>query len=301
MKINIFTKAMLFLPRKIFIAGKTRQEALNVAVRLNVEGFLTTIDVLGEHSKNEDNVGKSLSEYKQLVDDIKKYGIQSTISIKLTHLGMELGFGYCFNVVKDLVSYASRNCVGVEFDMEEFKYNHDTIEIFQNLSKPEDKNRICLQANIKNSFENLDLLHGHGHSVRLVKGAYEEASDVSFYNQEDITENFKLLINLAFLGTIRNKLRSIMEPVHAIASRDKEIIDYARKCFESNHRILDKNCIEFQLLHGYLALGRQLLSEGFPVRIYLPYGEDSVALPYILRRLKIPHAWRLLFDWLLQL
>lgn len=298
MKTNIITRCLLFIPRKIFIAGSNRQEALAIAAKLNKEGFGVTIDILGEHSKKEKDAESALKEYKQLVDDIAKHGLKATVSIKLTHLGLELGFGYCFNAVRELLSHARQNKTGVEFDMEEFKFNPNTIEIFQGLSKDTDGNRICLQANIKNSFENLDSLHDQGYQARLVRGAYEEASDVSFYYQRDIQENFMSLINVAILKTIMNKLDGIEAPRHAIASRDKKIINYTRLVVEANWRILKKSSIEFQLLFGYLGLGRELLRQNYPVRIYLPYGDDSAALPYLWRRLKTPHAWKLLIDWL---
>lgn len=296
MKTSVIRKALLFLPRKIFIAGRTKKEVLGVAARLNSEGFLTTIDVLGEHSKDENEAEKALSEYKQLVDEIRRRGIQSTISIKLTHLGLELSFGYCFNVVKDLVVYARRSGIGIEFDMEEYKHNSETIEIFQSLSKPEDGNRICLQANLFNSFDNLENLHDQNYNTRLVRGAYEENSDVAYWNQVEIGENFKSLINLAIKKMEYDWHNNITRPRHAIGTRDTEIINHVRLFIEASP--LDKNCIEFQLLYGYLALGRQLLSEGYPVRIYLPYGNDQTALPYIWRRLKTLHTWKLFFDWL---
>lgn len=299
MKTGWITKILLFLPRKIFIAGKNQEEALDVAARLNSDGFLSTIDILGEHSKSEKEVEKALAEYKQLVNEIKKRGLRATISIKLTHLGLELGSGYCFNIVGELAGCARQNNVGIEFDMEEFKYNSETIEIFQNLSRPAGNNRICLQANIKNSFDNFETLRNEGHPTRLVRGAYKENSKVSFWNREDVQEMFMSLIHGAILKTILDKLHGVSGPRHAIATRDKKIIEHVKIFVEANKDLpLEKNCIEFQLLYGYLTLGRQLLSEGYPVRIYLPYGNDQVALPYILRRLKTPHAWRLFWDWL---
>ncbi|MBI2669595.1 MAG: proline dehydrogenase family protein [Candidatus Yanofskybacteria bacterium] len=298
MKINFITRRLLAISRQIFIAGKTQEETLAVAEKLNGEGFLTTIDILGEHSKSEEGVKTAYEEYKRLLEEIGRRGLKTTISIKLTHLGLELGFGYCFNVVKKIVRYARSNNVGIEFDMEEFKYNLETIEIFQSLSKPTDNNRLCLQANIFNSFYDLDFLHDKGYPTRLVKGAYQESSEVAYYNQIDIEENFISLINLAISKTILNRHNNICGPSHAIGTRDKKIIRHAKILIEASP-ILEKNCIEFQLLHGYLALGRELLQEGYPVRIYLPYGDDKAALPYVLRRLKNPHAWKLLFDWLL--
>lgn len=293
---KLIRELFLFIPRKIFIAGRTQEEALAIAEKLNDEGFLTTIDILGEHSKSEEEVETALREYKQLVSEIRDRDLKSTISIKLTHLGLELGFGDCFNVVKDLVGYARRNNVVIEFDMEEFKYNHDTIEIFQSLSKPADNNRICLQANIFKSVDDLIMLHDKGFQIRLVKGAYEENSDVALYHQFEINKNFCDLVSTVILQTVSNKNSGICRPQHAIGTRDQKIIDWAKNSMRFHH--LDKHSIEFQLLYGYLALGRELLQEGYPVRIYLPYGDDQTAFPYILRRLKSVDTWKLFFDWL---
>lgn len=297
MKTNIITKALLLIPRKIFIAGKTQEEVLEVTAKLNSERFLVTIDILGEDSKNEEKVEAALREYKQLIYEIRNRGLKATISIKLTHLGLGMSFGYCFNITKELASYARQNNVGIEFDMEKSKYNRETIEIFQILSKPENNNRICLQANLFNSFDNLESLHNQNFNTRLVKGAYEESSDVTYCGQNIIRENFMKLINKAISKTVRDKLNEVSGPRHAIGTRDKKIINHAKEKIKI-YSSLDETCIEFQLLYGYLALGRQLLSEGYPVRIYLPYGDDQAALPYILRRLKTPHTWKLFFDWL---
>ncbi len=299
MKTSIITRALLFLSRKIFIAGKTQEETLAVAEKLNGEGFLATIDILGEHSKSEEEVETALKEYEQLIDKIRRRGLKANVSIKLTHLGLELSFGYCFNIVKKLIGCARRNNIGIEFDMEEFKYNAETIEIFQSLSRPTDRNRICLQANIFKSVADLTVLHEWGHSTRLVRGAYEESFDVIRQDRLNIKESFVSLIDLAISLIARDWLNNISGPKHAIGTRDKETINHVRRLIESLS--LDKNRIEFQLLYGYLALGRQLLNGDYPVRIYLPYGDDQAALPYVWRRLKTPHTWKLFLDWLLNL
>ncbi len=300
MKNNIITRVLLFIPRKIFIAGRTQQEVLEVAAKLNSEGFLVTIDVLGEHSKNAKEVEDTVKEYEQLIGAIKNRDLKATISIKLTHLGLEFGHSYCFYITKNLVDYACQNNVGIEFDAEESKYNQETVRIFQEIFKntaPTCQRRICLQANLKNSFQNLQILHNQGHPVRLVKGAYEETGDDAFQHRKVIEDHFVSLVDLVHILSAINRMSLRRIPQHAIATHDKNIISHASKLIEAYE--FDKNFIEFQLLYGYLSLGRQLLRDGYPVRIYLPYGDDETALPYIWRRLKTPHSWRLFFDWLL--
>ena len=297
MIINAIKKIILFIPRRIFIAGKNMEEALGMAARLNNEGFLTTIDILGEHSRSEEKVKKAYEEYKLLIEEIGHRGLKATISIKLTHLGLELGFGDCYNVVKKVIRCARLNNVGIEFDMEQFKYNTDTIEIFQSLSRPEDHNRICLQANIRKSANDLINLHELGFQTRLVMGAYEEESDVALYHECEIRENLDSLINMAVLLTVSNRNKGIIGIKHAIGTRDIKTINWVKELIKSDS--LEKNSLEFQLLFGFTTLGRQLLSEGYPVRIYLPYGDDQAAFPYILRRLKSPQNWKLMFGWLL--
>jgi proline dehydrogenase len=71
-------------------------------------------------------------------------------------------------------------------------------------------------------------------------------------------------------------------PFIAIASHDDKRIAFAKQYAE---RVgLPKDAIEFQMLYGIRReLQEQLVSEGYPVRVYVPYGAQWY--PYFMRRL----------------
>lgn len=296
LKTNFITRGLLFVPRKIFIAGRTRLEVLAKASELNRRGFSVTIDVLGEHSRTEDEVEAALKEYKDLVNELAQSRLAATISIKLSHFGLGFNYGLCSNSVLELVKYANARQIGVEFDMEQYRYNQDTIDIFDRTCRPAQGNRICLQANILDSYDKLEYLHAKGHAVRLVRGAYKERPSVAETFPKFIQENLFSFVHFVILQAVLAKSRGQPTIQHAFGTGDIKVINHL-KIFVGAYE-LKKSDVEFQLLYGYLDLGRRLLKEGYPVRIYMPYGDDWAALGYVWRRIKNPRAWKLFFNWL---
>ena len=126
-----------------------------------------------------------------------------------------------------------------------------------------------------------------GAPVRLCKGAYKEPADIAFPKKADVDFNFDLLTEMLVSGAILAGKPVLSEcgcfpPIPAIASHDDVRIDYAKAYAEKAG--LPKDSIEFQMLNGICRdLQENLVAEGYPVRVYVPYGTEWY--PYFMRRL----------------
>jgi proline dehydrogenase len=108
--------------------------------------------------------------------------------------------------------------------------------------------------------------------VRLCKGAYNEPPTVAFKNKADVDRNFVELMQMLLTGG----------NYPAIATHHEAMID-ATVAFHQKEGI-DKRTFEMQMLHGVRRdLQRQLVADGYNVRIYIPFG--SHWYPYLMRRL----------------
>jgi proline dehydrogenase len=108
--------------------------------------------------------------------------------------------------------------------------------------------------------------------VRLCKGAYLEPHTVAFAKKADVDRNFVELMQL-----LLDK-----GPYPAIATHDEKMIE-ATKRYVAERKIA-RDAFEFQMLYGIRRdLQRQLVSEGYRVRLYVPFGRAWY--PYYMRRL----------------
>src|SRR3989344_2340694 len=112
---------------KHYIAGETVEEAIAVAKKLKSQGLLTTLDILGEHVRTRFQAEKVVGQYKGLLDTIRKNRLHANISVKLTHLGLPLGAGFCTANLARLVDAARHDKSFVYLDMENAEYVSSTI------------------------------------------------------------------------------------------------------------------------------------------------------------------------------
>ncbi|MDH4227354.1 MAG: proline dehydrogenase family protein [Deltaproteobacteria bacterium] len=255
---------------KRYIAGDTREDAVEAVRALNGQNVLGIIDHLGENVTKKEDADKSVAEYVSLLRAIEKSGVKSTVSLKLTHLGLDIGDSLAMENLELILSKAGTNFVRI--DMESSVYTGRTIEIFLKLCERHPNLGIAVQAYLKQSEHDIDILIKHNSSVRLVKGAYKEPLDIAFADKTDTDKNFlKLMKKL-----LKAKGRT------AIATHDEKIITEAiRFCEEES---IPKDTFDFEMLLGIKRkLQKELASRGFSVRVYVPYGTEW--LPYMLRRL----------------
>jgi proline dehydrogenase len=255
-----------------FIAGSTLERALAVCQRLNGERILVSLDHLGESVTSLDEARNSRDAYFAALDRIAEMGLQATVSVKPTQLGLDFSEPECEANIVRLVERAQAIGSAVEIDMESSQYVDRTLALAGRLHARHPNIRAVIQAYLYRSQDDIEDLCRERIPVRLCKGAYREASDVAFPKKKDLDENYvRLMVKLLDDGTYP-----------AIASHDERIIRRALEHVKERKMTPDR--FEFQMLYGIRRdLQRDLVQQGFRLRLYVPYG--NAWYPYFMRRL----------------
>jgi len=256
-----------------FIAGETIETAIEASRRLQTQGFLITLDHLGEGVDTIDAAAAATREYVRLIDVIVASGIERNISIKLTQLGIDVDRATCIDNLRRILEPAARHQCYVRIDMEHSAYTERTIEIFETLWEQEYRNLgLALQAYLYRTENDVRRMNELGARVRLVKGAYKETAAVAYQRKDEV--------DAAFVRLARQLLDAGTYP--AIATHDPGVIDQVRSHATTSGIASDR--FEFQMLYGIRRdLQASLVASGYRMRIYVPFGRDW--FPYFMRRL----------------
>ena len=278
---NLIIQIIPFLPKffvKIvaspYIAGITDEEMLENVKKLNDKGFKVAIDILGEHVKTKDEATAVTNRYANLYNEITNRKLQANISIKLTHIGQDLGQNFVQNNLFKLVEAAKNNNNFLRLDMENTPYTDQTIKLYEIMKEKYDKIGIVIQSYLKRSMSDIERLADKNFNVRICKGIYVEDEELVFNDYSLIRESFIELVKKCLeKGTYVG-----------IATHDEYLIDNIYSWIIEND--ISKNKYEFQVLHGVPMQKKlkKLINEGNTVRVYLPYGDNWY--DYSVRRLK---------------
>lgn len=260
-----------------FVAGEDMGAAMTAVADLNRQGIQATLDHLGENVVSADDARQATGDYLALLDGIASSGVQSHVSLKLTQLGLDTGDDFCWSCVESILEHAARYDNFVRIDMEGSDYTDRTIRLFKELRAKHDNVGIVIQSYLYRSANDVEELLPLGASIRLCKGAYKEPAAVAFPRKFDVDRNYVALMERLLSADARAQGAFI-----AIATHDAKIIDRAKEYVREND--VPRDAFEFQMLYGVRRdLQRQLVSEGYRVRIYVPYGKEWY--PYFMRRL----------------
>jgi proline dehydrogenase len=267
-------KPVVKIVAKQYIAGETLEEALTKSQELNRNDLGVTLDLLGEDPGGKDDCLRALLVYKRAIELIHSKGLKAGISLKPSHMGLKLDKDFCLANIATLVKLAGKHGIFVRIDMEDTSLCPATMDLFLTLQDQFSNVGIVIQAYLRRSINDINLLMEKGANIRLCKGAYywEKRGDV--YKDPDIINSSytylleKLLSGGCFVG---------------IATHDEKLVFQSLALID---RIgPPKGSYEFQMLFGVEDELRQILvSHGHPVRVYLPFGKEWFA--YSLRRLK---------------
>jgi proline dehydrogenase len=256
-----------------FIAGQTLREGIQVLQRLSVERTLGTLDCLGENVTSLKDATHSKDSYLAALDEIERATLPATVSIKLTQFGLDLSEPACRGNVIALAGRAKDMNSRIEVDMESSAYTDRTLAIVTDLQRAFPGHvRAVIQAYLFRSEADIQMLSERKIPVRLCKGAYREPATVAYPRKSDVDANYiKLMKLLLATGTYP-----------AIASHDENIIREALRHLKEQKIPPDR--FEFQMLYGIRRdLQRELISQDFRLRLYVPYGDAWY--PYFMRRL----------------
>lgn len=254
------------------MAGETLDQALSVGRKLNSEGITVTLDHLGESVSTLQEAASARDVYLRTLSAIHESGIQGNVSLKLTQFGLDFSFEQCRANVEQLVRRAAELRSFVRIDMESSAYTDRTLEIVNGLFDEQRSVGVVIQAYLFRSKKDVENLCQRGIRVRLCKGAYLEPHNVAFAAKADVDRSFIELM----------KVLLDRGDYPAIATHDPRMIDET-KAYAASRKIA-KDRFEFQMLYGIRRdLQRQLVSQGYRLRLYVPFGKAWY--PYYMRRL----------------
>ncbi len=258
-----------------FVAGMEIGDALRVAEALNRQGMLVTLDSLGESVSSEIEAYRAAEIYHQLLDSISTQKIKANISVKLTQMGLELSPLVAEDIALRLTEHARSLGNFVRIDMEDSSLTQVTLDIVRRVNRRPNLRGaigIVIQSYLYRSQADIEQLLADGIRVRLCKGAYKEPPAVAYPNKADVDQNYVKLSEMLLDSPV----------YHGLATHDEAMIA-AAKVFASQHKI-EPSRFEFQMLYGVRRdLQRRLATEGYNVRVYVPFGREWY--PYFMRRL----------------
>lgn len=277
---ELIVRTLPLVPRKIvrhfasrYIAGEKLEDAIAVVKKLNDQKKAATLDVLGENIISENEAIEALNIYKLVLNTIKENNLNSDLSIKLTQLGLKLDYDFCYANVEEIVKLAKQLGNFVEIDMEDSSTTEATLRIYSDLKSKYDNVGVAIQAYLKRSESDIKSLLPLKPRIRLCKGIYIEPETIAFKKKELINHNFKHLLNILFQG----------DAYACIATHDEELINEAYRLIKEYN--LANSRFEFQMLLGVRPeLGNKIVSDGYRLRVYVPFGEHWYA--YSMRRFR---------------
>lgn len=264
-----------------FVAGNTCEDTLPAVRALSEEGYPITLNQLGEAVSAEAEAVKATEDYLDTVEQMAAAGLRAGgIAVKLTQLGLDLGQDFCASNLQRILAKAKAHGIFLGVDMEESAYVDSTLAIYRQFYPEYESLRVCLQAYLHRSQDDLRQLIEEGGQIRPVKGAYKEPAEIAMPRKSDVDANLIAMVRMVLEGTAGATREP--RPYLSLASQDPAIIE-ATKSYAAELG-LPKDAYEFQMLHGIRRdLQQQLLAEGYTMRIYVPFGTEWY--PYFMRRL----------------
>lgn len=258
-----------------FVAGTTLEELVAAAEAMNRKGVRVTVDYLGEHVVNPDEAERCEDRYHRLLDEIVRRNLDANISLKLTHLGLDVNHMLAHRTVEELLRHAIAVGNFIRVDMEGSAYTQRTLDLVRDLHRrPGAAGHIgaVLQAYLYRSEADARQLCAEGVRIRLCKGAYKESAEHAYPSKAQVDANYLHLARLLLQSGV----------FHALATHDEKIITKIERW--SAREGIAASAFEFQMLYGVRRdLQERLAREGWGVRCYIPYGTEWY--PYFMRRL----------------
>jgi proline dehydrogenase len=258
-----------------FVAGTTVEDALAATRAMNQLGLGVSVDNLGENVTNADEARHSAQLYHQMLDRMAEHGLNANVSLKLTHMGLDVDAAMAYEIASGLVQHAARINNFVRVDMEGSAYTQPTLDFVRRLhAQPENAGHVgaVIQSYLYRSEKDIEQLMAERIRVRLCKGAYKEPPDIAFEKKADVDANYVKLMKMLLKSGV----------YHGIATHDENMIRATIE-FAQKEKIA-ATAFEFQMLYGVRRdLQLKLIKEGWHCRVYIPFGTEWY--PYLMRRL----------------
>jgi len=259
-----------------FMPGEQIADALAAARSLEDQGLGTVLTHLGENVSTEAEAESVTRHYLEALAQVRAAGLRSELSVKLTHLGLDLGHDLCRSKVEMILQAAGQDSF-VWIDMESSPYVDATLDVYRRLRRAYSNAGVCLQAYLYRTADDLASLLPMGPGIRLVKGAYLEPVKVAYPRKEDVDKNyFALATKLLSKEARAAGLRA------AIATHDLQMIHRIESLARSEN--LTGSDFQFQMLYGIQRAEQlRLARDGWRSGVLISYG--TLWFPWYMRRL----------------
>ncbi len=291
---RIIAASLPFTPRFVvgrvarrYIAGETLDEAVETIRRLNEQGAVCTVDVLGEFIHAFAEAEQTARGYEAVLDAIQRESLRSNVSVKLTALGLLIDEARCTDLVRAIAHRAADQDNFLRVDMEDSPVTDRTLALVRTLHGEGLPVGAVLQAYLRRTVDDATALAAEGISVRLCKGIYREPEDIAYHDKEEIRDSYRRALRVLLAG----------EGGVGIATHDEVLVEDAKQAIRDIRPAEGRT--EFQMLLGVREwLRDNLIRSGERVRIYVPFGEHWYG--YSTRRLRenpqiAGHVFRALF------
>ena len=278
---SLLATIMPYLPKvlvrpfaKPYVAGESIDSVIKIAKKLNDNGFSTTLDILGEFVNSKEEANKIKNAYSELIKNISSKKLDSTISVKLTHLGLGIDSKLGEENFNSLSLIGKEYNVGITIDMENSPYTSKTFEIYKNAIIKNEKLGAVIQAYLYRSLDDIKHLDSSLLNLRICKGIYNESQDIAIQDRLAINDNYFEMAKSLLNG----------QGYACLATHDLTLIDRLESFIDEND--ISPRRFEFQVLYGVPMGNRleELKSKGYKIRVYVPFGEAW--FEYSVRRLK---------------
>jgi proline dehydrogenase len=255
-----------------FVAGDNLDDAIIAAREVNRARQSASLDLLGENVSDEAGARAAAEGYIAIFDRIASEKLDANVSLKLTQLGLDLNESLCQELLEGIVAHASAQGNFVRVDMEGSAYTQRTVALVKRVRAKYEGVGTVMQSYLYRAEQDVRDLLSVGCRMRLCKGAYKEPPDVAFPKKSDVDDNYVKLMKILLPSGV----------YHGIATHDPAMIDATKEFVKQQGIGLDR--FEFQMLYGIRTdLQKQLIREGYRLRVYIPFGTDW--FPYFMRRL----------------
>lgn len=272
---------MVMLPRSLvyqfagrYVAGENIENALNVTRELNDQGYSVTLDILGEHTNSRVKAMKITNQYANIYNLINNQKLDCNISLKPSHIGLDISQEYCLENLMIVLKSAEDNSNFLRIDMEDSSITDTTLQLYQNCHSHYSNIGTVFQSYLYRTENDIKNLNINPSNIRLCKGIYRESPEIAIQSRKKINRNYLKLLRLGFAKNA----------YIGIATHDLELLVEVYKLIDEMNISADQ--FEFQVLYGVPMAGwlHKHLQIGYKVRIYVPFGPDWY--DYSLRRLK---------------
>jgi len=269
--VRIMPPALVKVFAMRYIAGDKLEDAIEVVEQLNQRGVMATIDVLGESITEKEESRRAVEDYKKVLQEIDRNGLDSNISIKPTMFGITFDYNFCYANIEELIEEAEKYGNFVRLDIEDTSVTDDTFKLCLELMKKHKKVGTAVQSMLRRTLDDVYMLGKHKVNLRICKGAYKEPRKVAYQDKVNIDRSFVACIDALFsagsyVGIATHDEKMVFEGVRLARRYD-----------------LKREQYEFQMLLGVDRELEDIIVEGgHRLRIYVPFGEQWY--PYSIRR-----------------